>query len=228
MGKAEIVRLGQQYRELLRLKNEINQRLGTGTDFQSIKDLMLYLAKERTYAKLKSAENQLIVLESFFNIWLKEKRKLPELGIDTDIFDHVFSLKDVEQKYQRIKFCGLRIENNVPEECCEQGIEWLREDKVSGLAIGKIIVDETKNREKNLLYIARGLKEKGDLINAVLLLQYANEAFPGQEKLLLEESKIWREGHQFERALMLLTKIDSPSQETEKLTEELRRVTGND
>lgn len=222
------MKLKQQYQELLRLKKEIDQRLKNGTDFQKIKELMLYLAQDSAYPKLKLKENQLIMLERFFNIWLREKRKLPDLGVETDIFDKVSSLDDVEQKYQRIKYCGLRIENLVPAEYIGQAIEWLVKDKVSGIAIGKIIVLETQNKEENLLYIAQYIRERGDSFNALLLLQYANEAFPRNEKLCLEEAGIWLEGGQCEKALELLLGIERPSPDINELISELQRVAGND
>lgn len=221
------MRLKQQYQELLRLKEEINQRLVSGTDFQNIKELMLYLAKDQAYYKLKFTENQLIMLESFFCIWLKEKRKLPDLGIETDIFSKVSCLDDVEKKYQKIKFCGLRIENTVPEEYIEQAVQWLIENEVSGLAIGKIITSETKDRVKNLLGIAQHLRKREEFFNALLLLQYANEAFPGKEKLLLEEADIWFDIGQFDKAFELLGKIEKPSKEIKELIAELQQVKRN-
>ena len=223
------MRLDQQYQELLRLKKEINHRLKAGVGFQEIKELMLYLAHDRAYAGLKLKENQLIMLECFFNIWLVEKKKLPELGIETDIFNQVSGLDDVERKYRKVQYCGLRIENDLPEEYCEQALEWLVEDEISGVAIGKIIVLETKEREGNLLRIARWLREKGDVLNALLLLQYGNEAFPGREELLREEAEIWLLGEQEERALALLAKIEEPSQksrEKHKSRETIKNMAG--
>lgn len=222
------MRLRQQYQELLRLKEEIDQRLKGGTDFQNIRELMLYLAKDQAYLKLKSTENQLIMLESFFNIWLKEKKKLPDLGIETDIFYKVSCLVDVEQKYQKIKFCGLRIENAVPDIYIDQALQWMIEDKISGLAIGKIVGAETGKREKNLLSMAQRLREKKEFLNVLLLLQYANEAFPGQEKLLLEEADIWFDIGKYDKALELLEKIEKPSKEIKELITELQQVTEND
>lgn len=222
------MRLTEQYQELLRLKKEIDQRLKTGADFGRIKELMLYLTQDKAYSKLKVKENQMIMLECFLNIWLREKKKLPDLGVETDIFDKVFSLDDVEQKYQRIKYCGLRIENAVPEDYIEQALKWLSEDRVSGVAIGTIIVRETEKREENILYIAQYLRRRGDPLNALLLMQYANEVFPGQEKLLLEEADIWLEGQRFERVLELLSQIENPSSQIKDLMEELRQVTEND
>lgn len=222
------MRLKQQYEELLRLKKEINQRLEKGTGFAQIKELMLYLAGDQAYPKLKVRENQLIKLESFFNIWLKEKRKLPDLGIETDIFYKVFSLNDAERKYQKIQYLGLRIENSVPDAYCEQALEWAEEDQVSGIAIGKIVAKETEKREENILRLTQYLRQRSDSLNALLLMQYANERFLGNEKLLLEEADIWLEGNQFERALEALEKIEKPSSQVEELISELRKVAKND
>lgn len=221
------MRLKQQYQELLRLKKEINHRLKGGTGFQQIRELMLYLAGEPVYAKLKSKENQLIMLESFLNIWLKEKKLLPDLGVETDIFYHVTSLDDVEQKYQRIKYYILRVENRVPDEYCNQAYEWLTEDRVSGIAVGKIILYETEKREENFLDIVQFMKQKGDSLNALFLIQYANNAFAGNERLLLEEAEIWLQGGQLEKALDLLVKIEKPSEEIRELIKELRQVAEN-
>lgn len=221
------MRLEQQYQELLRLKKEINQRLRKGTDFEEIKELMLYLARDKAYFKLKAKENQIIMLDVFFYIWLREKKKLPDLGVETDIFYKASSLDDVERKYQRIKYCGFRIENGVPDDYIEQALEWLIEDRVSGIAIGTIFVRETKEKAENILHIEQHLRQRGDSLNALLLMQYANERIPGQEKLLLEEADIWLEGQQYERVLELLTQIEKPSLQIKGLMEELRQVTEN-
>lgn len=222
------MRLEEQYQELLRLKREIDQRLKEGTDFEKIKELMLYLAKDKVYFKLKEKENQMIMLECFFNIWLREKKKLPDLGVETDIFHKVSSLDDMEQKYQRIKYCGLRIENAVPKDYIEQALEQLIEEQVSGIAIGTIIRKETEKKEQNILSVTHYLRQRGDSLNALLLIQYANEKFPGKEKLLLEEADIWLEGQHFERVLELLSQIENPSMQIKGLIEELRQVAEND
>lgn len=222
------MKLEIQYQELLRIKKEINQRLKKGADFSHIKELMLHLAGDPAYPKLKGKDNQLIMLECFFNIWLKEKKKLPDLGIETDIFCEVSSLDDVERKYQSVKYCGFRIENKVPNDLIEQALEWLIEGQISGIAVGIIIVRETKEKKENILLIENQMRLKGDLLNALLLIQYANEAFPGQERFLLEEADIWLEGQQFDKALELLAQVEKPSLQVKKLIEELRQVAGNE
>lgn len=221
------MKLEQQYQELLRLEKEINQRLKNGTAFYQIKELMLYLAGDPAYLKLKGKDNRLIMLECFFNIWLKEKKKLPDLGIKEDIFYEVFSLEDVERKYQKIKYCGLRTENKVPDEYIRQALGWLIKDQVSGMAIGQIVTRETKEKEENIWKIEQCLRRDRQALNALLLIQYANEAFPGRERLLLEEADIWLEGQQFGKVLELLAQIENPSLQVKKLMEELRQVAEN-
>ncbi len=226
-----VMRLKQRYKESLRLKREINRKLREGTDFPQIRELMLFLAKEQSYVKLKREEEQLIMLESFLNIWLKEKRKLPELGMASDIFCGITCLDDLERKYRRIKYCGLRIENNIPEEFIQEAVQWMDEEKVSGLAIGKIMISQTKRSEQNILFMAKYMKKRGDMLNAFLLLQYANEALPDREKLLLEEADIWVSLCEWEKALKLLERIKEPAQDIRGLMTELeglRQVAGND
>ncbi|MDE7223237.1 MAG: hypothetical protein K2O34_05600 [Acetatifactor sp.] len=221
------MRLEQQYQELLRLRKEINIRLNQGTDFQNIKDLALFLAKDSGYQKLKRKENQMIFLDCFLSIWLEEKRKLLQLGIEEDIFTGTGSLEKLEQRYQRIKYCGLRIENHVPEPYISQSISWLIDQKISGIAIGKIVVFETKDREDNLLHIAQEFKRRGELTNAVLLLQYAREKYPKQDSLALEEADCWIQGQQWERAHELLTEIERPTEGIRETIIELERVMGH-
>lgn len=105
------------------------------------------------------------------------------------------------------------------------------EEKVSGLAIGKIMISQTKRSEQNILFMAKYMKKRGDMLNAFLLLQYANEALPDREKLLLEEADIWVSLCEWEKALELLGRIKEPAQDIRGLMTELeglRQVAGND
>lgn len=209
------------------MQGEIDAHLKTGTDFPQMRELMLSLAKDAGYAKLKTKENRLIQLDRFLSIWLEEKRKLPALGIDRDIFYGINSLAGVERKYQRILYLGLRIENHMPPACVRQALDWMEEWKISGIAIGWIITGETQKGRDNLLYIAREMKDREELQNAILLLQYANEQYPGEEALLLEEAEGWLRGGQWERAYELLASIKEPAEETRQMIRELRQVMEN-
>lgn len=92
--------------------------------------------------------------------------------------------------------------------------------------MGKLLRKRQKEGRKH--FTDRTIFEAGgDSLNALLLIQHANEAFPGQEKLLLEEADIWLEGNQLGRALELLERIGKPSSQVEKLIKELWQVTKN-
>ena len=84
-----------------------------------------------------------------------------------------------------------------------------------------IVFFETLKREENLLTIAQYLKQRGDSINALLLLEYGNEALPGRERLLAEEADIWISAGEYKKALELLGQIKNPTQDMKKLIEEL-------
>lgn len=213
---------------MLRLRKEIDAHLEAGTDFPQMRELMLFLAKDIGYAKLKTKENQLIQLDRFLGIWLEERRKLPALGLDRDIFYGISSLAGVEQKYQRILYLGLRIENRLPLVYAHQAMDWMEEWKISGIAIVRIIAGETQKGKENLLLVAQEMKNRGELPNAILLLQYANEQYPGEEALLLEEADCWLRGEQWEKAYELLTSIQEPAAETQQMILELRQVIEND
>jgi len=217
--------LEKEYREIARLKQEINLRLSKGTSYSDIKELALFLARNQSYQTLYTMENQFIRLQHFLTIWSAEKQKLPALGISEDIFYQIHNLGELEQKYRRIEYYGLRIENNVPEPYCRELMDLLLEQKVSGIAFGIIVRNRTEDGQNNLLLIAQEFLRRLELPNAVLLLQYAREKYPDSEKLLLTEADCWIQGQQFEKAYEILQGIENPSAEVRKIMNDLRQIT---
>lgn len=217
------MKIAQQYEELLALREELTDRL-QNLDFNKIKDLILWLAKSTSFQRLKAKENQLIMLDCFTNIWLEEKKKLEKLGIHEDIFYGINSLQDVERKYLLIKYSALRLENEVPDIFCEQAIEELIQKKVSGIAMGKIIVFETSRREQNLVEMAKWLKRKKQVVTAVTLLQYGNDMYEENCEILLELADCWLEGQQWQQAYDCLVQIKEPTEEVVSLIHELEKV----
>ena len=215
----------QQDQELLQLKEEINLRLARGRDFQNIEELMLFLAESPLYQNQKQQDGQLRMLDCFLNIWLKEKRRLP--GTAADVFCQTDSLEKLVNKYRGIWFCALRVENRVPKPYVDQVMEWLEEQRVSGVALGEITVRETKDKEENLLRLAQELKRRGQISQALLLLQYAGGRYPESENLILEEADCWMQGRQWDRAYKLLTRIENPRAEIQNIMTSLQQVLEN-
>ena len=58
------MRIETQYKELLKIKREIDNRL-VALDFSKIKELILWLNTSKEYQKLKSKDNQLMILDFF-------------------------------------------------------------------------------------------------------------------------------------------------------------------
>lgn len=217
------MKIQQQYEELLKIKEDINEKLQE-LNFGKIKELMLWLAKSSIYQKLKTKENQLIWLERFCNIWLIEKKELISRDIDDDIFWGVNSLDSIEKKYLSIKFGILRLETPMPEEYYEQAIDTMIDYHISGLAIGYIIILESLKKEKNILKTARLLKDRGQLITAMELLQYGLKTYADNSDLLLELADCWMQGQQWQQAYDCLKKIKEPDGSVEEMIEELEKV----
>lgn len=218
----------EKYHEITRLKDEINARLAKGNSLSDIADLALYLTHNQYYVRYYHSETQLLLLLRFLQIWQEEKQTLPALGIQETIFYQVDSLDTLEQKHRQIEYYGLRMENGVPESCCQELLDSLLEQKISGIALGKILKDKTEHVRDNVLAVSRELKHRLDLPNAILLLQYAMQEFPHDEELLLESADCWLQGQQYDKAYELLLKIENPSSEIQKMTDELRQVTAHD
>lgn len=217
----------EQYQKTARLKCEINNRLSKGNDYVSIKELAIFLAQDKEYQELYITDNQLIRLQHFLTVWREEQEKMPEQAVSENIFYQISSLEELEQKYCRIEYYGLRIENHVPEPYCSQSLDWLLKHKVSGIALGIIIRNRTEKSKENILCIARELKRRMELPNAVLLLQYAHEKYPDEEAFLIEDADCWLQAGNGKKALELLQEIKTPTPDIQELITELRQVVEN-
>lgn len=217
------MRIEQRYQELLKLRIEIEKKL-KDLDFEKIKELVLWLKKSGIFKRLKSEDNQLNMLEVFCDIWIEEKKQLEPVGIHDDIFRGIRSLNDVEHKYLAIKYCGLRIENGLPQELCEQAVTQLTECRVSGIAMGTIFIAESSKRCENIVRLAQLLKNKEETVTALYLLQYANKLYPTNEAILLELADCWLVGQQWKQAYECLVQIETPDENVKELICELEKV----
>lgn len=223
-----MMRVEQQYQAMRRIKPEIDKRLGNA-DFQGIKELLLWLAQSEDYLRLKGGDNQLRMLDIFCSIWVEEKKQLSEMGIEDDIFGGVNSLRDIEKKYLMIEYAVMRLERAMPEELYEQAAENLMENKISGIAISKIIYLETLEKEKNALKMARLLKKRSQFYTAMVLLQRMEEDyFPANRDLLAELAECWVTGRQWEQALGCLRKIENPDEAVQEKMRELEKNISHD
>ena len=120
------------------------------------------------------------------------------------------------------------MENKLPIQVCEQAIAELIELRVSGIALAKVIIRDTYKREENILQITRILKDKYQLLTAIIFLQTALEVYPENEDMFLELAECWIMGNQLEQALGSLQKIKNPKKEVLELICELEKVINNE
>ena len=215
--------LQKLYEDLLTLRPQIDEKL-KDVSFENIKELALWLAKSESYKKLKLKDNQIIMLGVFCDIWIKEKKKLSQIGVEDDIFYGVNSLASLEKKYQTIQFGLLRLETPMPEEYYEQAVEQMIKYRVSGIALYKILMSDTEQRKKNINKLSVILKNKGCIVTAIYLLQEAREGFPGDKDILMELADCWLAGGQLEQAYQCLMEIRKPDGQTKKLIQEMKEA----
>ncbi len=217
----------QQYEELLELCPQIDEKLKE-LNFEKIKELFIWLAKSASYQKLKQKENQLIMLDVFCQIWLEEKKRLETVGISEDIFFGVDSLKTLEKKYLTIQFGALRLETAMPVEYYQQAVDEIIDYRVSGIALHTIIMRETAERAENIVKLGRLLKQKGQTVTALFLLQKGNESYPQDQEILLELADCWLEGEQYNQAYECLQKIQKPDENVLELLRMLEKAVADE
>jgi uncharacterized ubiquitin-like protein YukD len=215
--------LEKQYEDLLELEKETDKRLKK-TDFEGMKELLLFLAQSKEYEKLKTKENKIYILDMFKSIWLEEKKKLADIGITDDIFYNISSLDDMEKKYHSIMYGALRFETDMPEEYYEQAIDNILEYRVSGIALGEIIARDTEDRKNNAIKICRRLNAREETVRSIVLLQKMEEYYPKDADILTELAGCWTDGQQWEQALECLKKIEKPDEEVNAVIKELKKV----
>lgn len=217
------MKIEQRYNELLKLRKEIDEKL-LELSFEKIKELVLWLKTDTIFQRLKKEDNQLNMLDRFCNLWIEEKKQLESLGIHEDIFWGIQSLADVEYKYLAIKYCVLRIENEVPIELCEQALDKLISYHVSGMAMGTVFLLESSKRIENVVKMAQMLKNKGETIRALYLLQYAEKTYPDSADILMELADCWLTGQQWQQAYECLCQIKEPDTVVKELIQDLEKV----
>lgn len=209
----------EQYEELQKLIQEIENRLYDNS-FEKIKDLIRWKTNSSLYQKLKGKENKLIQFEVFCEIWMQEKLKFPDL---IDIFYNVNNLEQLENKYRNIQYAVLRVENNIPRKLCDEQIERIIQERVSGIALALITARESATREKVTVEIADILLNK-NIVLAIRYLQYSQEIYKNNSELYLKEAECWLAGNESNIALKCLQKIEKPNTATREMIKDLQRV----
>lgn len=215
------VRLVDQYKTVIKLKEEINCRM-QNLSFESSRDMILWLNKDEYYRKMKNKDNQLMYLDVATNIWIREKQKLEAIGIQTDIFTGVSSLQELEWKYLYIMFSVLRVENHMSDQDCIDMIHELIELGVTGIALYQIIERETEQREKIIVNLSRYLKHLGEYLQATSLLMEATLKYTKNEEICLELADVFLSTNNINSAYECLDKIEKPSEEILMLKRDIK------
>lgn len=191
------------------------------SDERRLAELWKFLHRERVRFVTR-LDRWLLNLSIVCRISIEEKRN----GMQEMLLDQCQSLQGIETLYREIKWCCFRIENRMPEETIDTGIDYIISNRVSGIALYDIIKNETKKCTFNLLWMARYLKKRRAIMTATQLLLQADTQDKLGDELLLELADCWLEGMQLKQALETLKRIQKPSDGIVEIMQELEKKIG--
>lgn len=223
------MRLSEQYAELVKLREDLNKKL-YNIDFRKIKELALEMAQLESYQRHKKTDNQIIALDFFFGMWMRENGDIYNFAHQGNIFDNVNSLEDVERKYLSIQFGIFRIENGMSIEHISEAVDEMIANNVSAYAMLCVVFREAekKHHEEILLKLARILKQKNELVRAIGLLQASTQEFKENKEMFLELADCWLIAQEIEKASECLQAMENPDEEVTNLITELEAVLKNE
>jgi len=217
------MKLSKQYEELQRIREIVNGKLAKA-DFASISDLIRFMNKDEMFEKLRNKDTQLGIVYNLAGIWLEEKTRLNPYGIDKDIFEGVNNLDLAEEKYRAIEFGIFRIENDMPQELIDEYVDRMISERISGVAMALILKEESKNRADNVIKLSRLLKDRGDYVDALILLETASVAFYVNDEIFMELADTYIEANCLEKAYDTLMKIENKDNNIEDILGDLKAI----
>ncbi len=165
-------------------------------------------------------DNQLMTLRMMCKIWESEKN----IGDGTTFMDDVHNLKDLEKKYNKLKYYCRRFENDMPQEFWLEGIEYILDNNITGIALYSVIEIQTWKKEENILKIAKYLKVNEAMIQAVIMLQMAVAKYEKNSELIMELADCWLLMKNWKQAKNILEKLEHPSKEVQEIIRNLEEV----
>ena len=184
--------LEELYNKMLEFKAYVNAQLLDGS-FEAIRDLIRNIDSNELYPVLLEKDTQLSMLDIFLGIWLDEKRELSSLGFNNDILTNLHSLDELEDRYHIISLGILRLENNLPEDKCEEAINNFISLDISGIALFTVLKIDTIKRIENVIKLSNRLRAHKEYIRDMYLLKRAIAEFPGDKEIMTEMSYLLAE-----------------------------------
>lgn len=217
------MRLYQQFEELSKLKKKIDTVFQT-TNQALFMELFQELEQSPIYRELAGKDTQLYMLSHFIYIFFRERKELFDRGIEANIFDGVTSLAELEEKYHAIEFAVLRFDTDLPVLLCEEALNGLINRDISGIAICRVLQCETAFKIKNIRVIASCLRESGEYVRAITMLQEAAAQLPDEDDIMILLAELWLDMECYKEAYGCLRRVRTPNPEVCQLIEELKKV----
>lgn len=184
------------------------------TDIQSLYDIM----RNRIYETTIEKTEVLDILRELLDCWNCEM----EVGHPC-VFDDTFDLGQVAHKYKRIKHGLWRIEQQLTEEKCLEGIRYMMTDTVSMIVLGWIIYANMKNRETVYLRTVHYIRQI-DIGKALELVTYGLVLLGNNDNLYITKADLLLDMNMWKDALQALKNVENPSNDILEIIAELEAL----
>ncbi len=87
-------------------------------------------------------------LYTFINIW-----RLEAMKGEHSILNGIKSIEELLQKYRVIRFALRRLENDLPQELCLEGVQWIAEMQLSNTAFRYLLPGTVEDEKKVIEYM---------------------------------------------------------------------------
>lgn len=176
---------------------------------------LLVLYNDKVYETAIFRTNDLHNLWTMIAIWNSEER----LGITT-VFANVDNIMQAEQKYLEVKHGLWRVEQGLSHEKCVDGLERMRQNKISKYFMSWMAHVNLDKKEETLVKLSQLMAETS-LTEAVELLSYGLLFLKESPELLIQKAEFLMELNLWEEALKTLQMLPEPAEEIREIMREL-------
>lgn len=176
MEQYETASMQKEYTELCRIKREIDEKLADW-DEQTIAELLEAFRQDEVLKRLTAKDNQLIKLKCLCILWMDETMKRSMHGVESTILKGIQSLHDAELRFLTLQFGMLRIACQMPEEKCEEVIDYIIRYDISGIVLYFMLKSVTENYQQSMKRLVTMLNDRKQYVTAACLLKEAGAEY---------------------------------------------------
>lgn len=213
-------------KKILKTREQINSLLEERTPDAYEKVYNICMAED--FQVQWRSDNEMIVARLCSQAWKAEQTYQEEnvYGFITEK-DQKMPLQQLKELYTEVKLYLLRIENHLPEEKTEEGMQYILTHNISGDFL-KLTADENLEDPVGvLLLLASVMVEEHEYTRAARIYALLKKDDSANEQISIAQAHMYMEIGNYAEAYRYLEEIELPDAEVKKLLEALKPYAEN-